>query len=66
MTPKRYNKLNKDGVGLTEEELKQGWHWCWEWDLMLVGPGMAELNCCDCENDFGLCKELAQKQKGLK
>ncbi len=44
MDRKRYHDLNDhfyDGAPeweLTEEEIKDGWHWCHEWDLLLVGP----------------------------
>jgi len=49
MTDERYNELmdNPEGV-LTEEELKLGWHWCYDWDGLLVGPGSPEKQCCTC------------------
>lgn len=50
MTPERWEKLNREGKGLTLEEYKQGWHYCVEWDLMLVGPGMCELEACHCSD----------------
>lgn len=34
---------------LTQDEIDAGWHYCSNWDGLLVGPGMAELNCCTCE-----------------
>lgn len=33
---------------LTLEERTEGWHWCCEWDGLLVGPGMDELEPCSC------------------
>lgn len=48
MDKKRYNELDRNGHGLTEEELKEGWHFCREWDGMLVGPDMPEMKACLC------------------
>lgn len=33
---------------ITTDEAKQGWHWCFEFDGLLVGPGMSELRNCQC------------------
>lgn len=33
---------------LRPSEFKAGWHWCYEWDGLLVGPGMGELAHCQC------------------
>lgn len=49
MTPERYRQCEETGAGLTSQEIYEGWHWCWDWDLMLVGPGMPELECCTCD-----------------
>lgn len=49
MSDERYKALmQNDDVQLTEEELKQGWHYCYEFDGLLVGPGMGELEFCTC------------------
>jgi hypothetical protein len=48
MTYERYMKIEKDGCGLTKEEMDAGWHWCYDWDCMLVGPGMDAWNTCTC------------------
>jgi hypothetical protein len=49
MTPERYNELEMNiEVKLTSEERAEGWHFCDEFDSMLVGPGMQELECCTC------------------
>ena len=54
MTDERWREVmrNQDAK-LTPEELKAGWHFCNEWDGLLVGPGMEEGQCCTCfpEND---------------
>lgn len=34
---------------LTQKELEKGWHWCYDWDGLLVGPPMkGEWNACTC------------------
>jgi hypothetical protein len=49
MHPKRYLALEThEDLSLTDEEVKEGWHWCRDWDGMLVGPGMPEVDCCTC------------------
>jgi hypothetical protein len=52
MDNKRYNELeqNLDSI-LTEKELSEGWHWCCEFDFLLVGPGMTEIEFCLCEDE---------------
>lgn len=51
MTNERYQHLmSADECKLTEEELAEGWHYCAEWDYLLVGPGMGELVVCKCWN----------------
>lgn len=45
----RYDALMWHDEGeLTPEEIADGWHWCWDWDGLLVGPGMMEMDCCVC------------------
>lgn len=51
MDDKRYKELDESGQGLTQEEMDQGWHWCGNWDDMLVGPGTEEASCCHCDID---------------
>ena len=49
MTQARWLEAMKDDSAiLTEEELAEGWHWCAEFDGLLVGPGMGELKFCKC------------------
>lgn len=39
----RWIRLMEDEqLELTEEELEAGYHWCMEWDGLLVGPDMPE------------------------
>ncbi len=35
-------------LDLTPEEIAEGWHWCSNWDGLLVGPGTEELKTCTC------------------
>ena len=44
----RYFMLERGGQKLTPEERAEGWHFCHDWDGMLVGPGMPEMECCTC------------------
>ena len=50
MTEERWQALMNDPNGrVTKEELAEGWHWCWDWDDLLVGPGMEEQKFCTCK-----------------
>jgi hypothetical protein len=40
--------MNDSSLSLTDEEADQGWHFCYGWDGLLVGPGMKELEGCEC------------------
>lgn len=43
MTNARYRALMEDPVEkLTDEEIAEGWHYCMEWDFLLVYPKMKE------------------------
>lgn len=47
MTTGRWGELMRDdSLELTPEEIKAGWHFCVEFDGLLVGPGMDELQFC--------------------
>lgn len=49
MTEERYKNLMENQKDeLTSEEIQSGWHFCNEFDGLLVGPGMGELECCQC------------------
>jgi hypothetical protein len=50
MTNERYNYLMRDDdAKLTKEEMELGWHFCSEWDCLLIGPDFyGELECCQC------------------
>jgi hypothetical protein len=47
MTNERWRALmDNDDLPLTAEEIAGGWHFCWEWDGLLVGPEMEEWKFC--------------------
>lgn len=49
MTENRWQHLMKDqDAELTESEIQEGWHFCWDFDGLLVGPGMGEMEICTC------------------
>lgn len=45
---KRFAALMRDQAELTQEEIDAGWHFCYEWDGLLVGPNMGEMEYCTC------------------
>lgn len=50
MTDKRWEELMlNDTLALTEQEVHQGWHFCPNWDDELIGPGMGEMDNCNCK-----------------
>lgn len=50
MNPKRRYELEEiPEAKLTDEEMDGGWHFCPDWDGMMVGPTMIEFDCCCCE-----------------
>jgi hypothetical protein len=53
MQYERWKKLMEShDESLTDEELSAGWHWCYDWDGLLVGPGMQETEHCHCGVKF--------------
>jgi hypothetical protein len=49
MKNKRWLELEINGdILLTQEEISEGWHWCPDWDDLLIGPGMGEIEVCLC------------------
>jgi hypothetical protein len=40
--------MENDDLELSPEELAAGWHWCNDFDGLLVGPGMDEEQHCAC------------------
>lgn len=55
MTDERWKALMADDEScLTQEEMSEGWHWCLDFDLLLVGPGMDEIQNCNCPREHQL------------
>jgi len=48
MSKKRYAQLMDNRSSLYGIEIEKGWHFCPEWDFLLVGPKMKEFECCLC------------------
>ena len=54
MTEERWNYLMRpfdgdESVMLTAEELANGWHWCDEWDGLLIHSDDREFEHCKCD-----------------
>lgn len=49
MTPERHRELEGNlQLRLTPEEVAEGWHFCVEWDGMLIHKDWPEAECCTC------------------
>lgn len=49
MTEERWKALMSDDCDLTPDEIALGWHFCWDWDGLLIGPEMGEIVHCTCD-----------------
>jgi len=48
MSHHRYFALSHEDAELTPAEFAAGWHFCWEWDGLLIHPSHPEAACCTC------------------
>lgn len=48
MNAQRLYELEKQGACLTEQEIIEGWHFCPDWDYLLIGPMTPEMEACTC------------------
>lgn len=49
MTKERYNELmSNEDAKLTDEEIALGYHFCWDWDGLLIHKDDPEAKCCSC------------------
>jgi len=48
MSNARYDELWDSDLPLTQEEKDAGYHFCFDWDGLLVGPGTMEWDGCTC------------------
>ena len=55
MLKQRYNDIQIGKDILTDEEIEEGWHFCLEWDDMLVHPEWEEARVCPCEVKNFIC-----------
>ena len=46
---RKYVLENDPNSVLTGKELSEGWHFCPDWDGILVGPGTPEKESCLCD-----------------
>ena len=54
MTPKRRCQLERDQtLRLTDDEVEAGYHFCIEWDGMLIHTTDKEFECCTCTDGGG-------------
>jgi hypothetical protein len=37
-------------IEMTKEMKDEGWHFCEEWDNLLIGPQMSKILHCSCKN----------------
>lgn len=49
MSPERYSELEEGESELTSEEIAAGWHFCLEWDFMLINACDPDGEKCDCK-----------------
>jgi hypothetical protein len=51
MTRERYGYLTRTlEARLTPEEVAAGWHFCLDWDSMLIHKNWPEAECCTCQS----------------
>jgi hypothetical protein len=48
MDDTRWKALMQGESELTADEIALGWHFCPEWDGLLIGHGMGEIEVCLC------------------
>lgn len=55
----RYDALQKGIIeSLTPQEFEvEGWHFCHEWDGLLINPTWREHECCTCKTQEEIDKE---------
>ena len=48
MTVNRWAAINHGAEPLTPEDIANGWHFCPDWDYMLISKAMPETDVCTC------------------
>jgi hypothetical protein len=65
MQAKRWAALMADdALTLTPEEIALGWHFCVEFDGLLIGPGWPERACCSVDSVIP-CPPLSEEEKRI-
>jgi hypothetical protein len=54
MNEQRYRELmGSPDAKITDEEWEEGWHYCPDWDFLLIGPETIESEACTCYKTGG-------------
>ena len=48
---------------LSTEEISQGWHYCYTWKGLLIGPGNPKMDNCKCKIDKRAHNTLKKKNE---
>lgn len=49
MNEQRWHELGIHGGSLTADEIKEGWHFCPDWDCLLICKDWPEMSGCTCK-----------------
>jgi hypothetical protein len=48
---------------LTPEEISAGWHYCRDWEWVLIGPGNLKMDSCNCKINKKIHAEIRKTPK---
>ena len=48
---------------LTPEEISIGWHYCYDWKGLLIGPGNLKMDICNCKINKKIHTEIRKTLK---
>jgi hypothetical protein len=48
---------------LTLDEISQGWHYCYDWNGLLIGPGNLKMDSCKCKVNKKVHTEIRKTLK---
>jgi len=48
---------------LTLDEISQGWHYCYDWNGLLIGPGNLKMDSCNCKINKKVHTEIRKTLK---
>jgi len=46
---------------LTPEEISVGWHYCRNWEWVLIGPGDPKMGSCNCKVNKSIHEQIKKK-----